>query len=105
MLEYVVLTRVARHLLGWAPRRTVLVLAPFVLAATALAPIDPERVYRALLVPALFALYAALVVVAAAYPAWRCRRGTLSATDIPVTALAVALPAWGLWLAWSGQVG
>ncbi len=105
VLEYVVLTRVARYVLGWAPRRTVLALAPFVFVATALAPLDPGRVTRAILVPALFSLYGSLLVVAVAYPAWRWRRGTLSVGDVPVTTLAIALPAWGIWLAVSGQVG
>jgi len=97
--EYLALSRLLFAFTGVPVRRLVSWIAvPFV-ALDALSLLGPEEFDERTLRPSLMALYASQLVVFAVYPLWRRRRGTLTAVDVGLAAVACALMAWGLYRA------
>jgi hypothetical protein len=97
--EYLALSRLLYAVTGIPVRRLLAWIAvPFV-ALDALSLLGPEEFDERTLRPSLTALYASQLVVFAVYPFWRRRRGTLTAADLGLAAVACALMAWGLYRA------
>jgi amino acid transporter len=102
--EYLALSRLlysvtgvpVRKLLGW-------IGIPFV-AVDALSVINPERFDRTVLRTSLIALFLSQLIVFGVFPAYRKRRGKLTAVDVVLAAGAFALMAWGLYRAIAAPV-
>jgi amino acid transporter len=102
--EYLALSRLLYSVTG-VPVRKLLVWigVPFV-AVDALSVINPERFDKTVLRTSLIALFLSQLIVFGVFPAYRKRRGKLTAVDVLLAAGAFALMAWGLYRAITAPV-
>ena len=102
--EYIALSRLLYSVTGVAVRTLLKWIAvPFV-AVDALSLLSPDEFDENVLRPSLIALYLSQLIVFAVYPAYRMRRGKLTAADVAIAVVAFALMGWGLWRAVTGPV-
>jgi hypothetical protein len=97
--EYLALSRLLHAVTRLPVRRLLMWIGiPFV-AIDALSLVDPDKFDENVLRPSLIALFLSQLIVFAVFPAYRARRGRLTAADVVVAAGAFALMGWGLYRA------
>jgi amino acid transporter len=102
--EYLALSRLLYSVTGVHVRKLLVWIGiPFV-AVDALSVIDPERFDKTVLRASLIALFVSQLIVFGVFPAYRRRRGKLTAVDVLIATGAFALMAWGLYRAISAPV-
>jgi amino acid transporter len=102
--EYIALSRLLYSVTGVPVRRLLLYIAIPFIAIDALSVLDPDAFNEDVLRLSLTALFLAQLIVFAVYPLYRRARARLTAFDILIAAVSLALMAWGLWRAASGDV-
>jgi hypothetical protein len=107
LAEYYALTRLIHALGKWEIRRISISLAAVFLVGTALALIQPERIYEDLLKPSLITLWLSQLFVFAWYPRFvRRRHPEWNLTGAIVLGVAgSALMFFGLWSTIQNQLG
>jgi len=105
LAEYVALSRLLHAMLARPVGRSLALVAGAFLAGDALSLIDPDAFYEDLLRPSLVALYLSQLIVFAAYPLFRKRRGRLVPTDLAYSLAACGLMVYGLYTVAANQLG
>lgn len=104
LVEYVALTRLLRHMVGWSLRRATLAVGAVVLASAPLTLAFPQ-LYDHLLKPSLIALWTSQLIVFAAYPRFARRRGTSMAAARSLALAASAFAVYGMWATLGHDLG
>jgi amino acid transporter len=96
-VEYLALTRLVGAMTAWPSRRITLLIGAVVVGVAPFTLINPDAFYDDLAKPSLVALWLSQLIVFAVYPRFAARHGSRMPLVWPLTAVAVAFSAYGLW--------